>query len=148
MANFIEDGQSIQTFVKGIPAKFDDFYCERRPTLPLDRNKTQFTAGKARDAGNPEEIDAAYNGLIASKLTWWNIRDSKGATVEITPANSARLPPDLWDRLVNVVLGFDLGDLAPNAREEEKTKFAAAIAAEKAGLAPGDAQTEAQRKNS
>jgi hypothetical protein len=147
MPTTIDDGYTTATFIKGIKGHFDDFYCERRPTLTRDRNKASGRAARAERVGDWDEHDAAYNELVAAKLSWWNVRDSKGKPAEITPANVALLTPALWDRLTNVALGFDAGDLSPDATAEEKAAFEVALAKQKAGEAPDQAQAEADTKN-
>lgn len=146
MPCLIDDGQTLQTFIRGIKGQFDDFYCERRPTLPGERNRATNRASRAEKFGDWQEYDAAYNELVAAKLTWWNVQGKQGAAA-ITAENVAKLPPALWDRLTNVALGIDHGDLPPDASEQERAEFQAALAAEKEGRAPGDAQAEAARKN-
>lgn len=147
MTKAIDDGQSIAFFIRGIPHDFEDFYAERRPTLPADRNRTLNRAKRAEKFADWDEHDAAHNDLIAAKLTWWNFRDKDGKTMPIDKASAAKLPPNLWDRLVSVVLGFDWGDLAPDPTPEQKAEFERALAAQKAGQYPGDVAAEADRKN-
>lgn len=147
MTRAIDDGQTIPLLLKGVPHDFDDFYAERRPTLPSDRNRAMKRGERAERLGDWDEYDAAYNELIVSKLVWWNIKGSDGKTLPITKENAAKLPPNLWDRLTNVVLGFGWGDLSPDATAEQKAEFEAAVKALKAGHAPGDAIAEADRKN-
>jgi hypothetical protein len=147
MLRTIDDGQTIAFFIKGIPHDYEDFYGERRPTLPADRNRTMNRAKRAEKFADWDEHDAAYNDLVASKLTWWNVRGRDGQPLPITKANAAALPPNLWDRLTNILLGFDWGDLPPDATPEQKADFDRAMAAQKAGELPGDVVVEAARKN-
>lgn len=148
MPTIIDDGQSLPLFIRGIPGDFDDFYAERRPTLPADRNRTMGRSKRAEKFADWDEHEAAHNDLIVAKLTWWNVKGKDGKAAPITKANAAALPPNLWDRLTNVLLGFDWGDLPPDATPEQKADFERALAAEKAGIPPGDAAAEVARKNS
>lgn len=147
MTKAIDDGQSIPFYIRGIPHDFEDFYAERRPTLPADRNRTLNRAKRAEKFADWDEHDAAHNELIAAKLTWWNFRGADGKTMPIDKTSAAKLPPNLWDRLIAVVLGFDWGDLPPDPTPEQKAEFERALAAQKAGQYPGDGAAEADRKN-
>ncbi|MDE2470457.1 MAG: hypothetical protein KGL35_17355 [Bradyrhizobium sp.] len=147
MPAIIDDGQNIPLFIRGIPGDFDDFYAERRPTLPADRNRTMNRAKRAEKFADWDEHEAAHNELIEKKVVWWNVKDKDGKLLPVTKANAAALPPNLWDQLTNVLLGFGWGDLPPDATPEQKAAFEAAVKAIKDGICPGDAAAEAARKN-
>lgn len=148
MPSIIDDGQTLPVFIRGVPGDFDDFYAERRPTLPADRNKAMNRAKRAEKFADWDEHEAAHNDLIAAKLTWWNVKGKDGKIVSVSKENASALPPNLWDRLTNILLGFDWGDLPPDASDEQKAEFEAAVKAIKDGIPPGDAIAEAARKNS
>ncbi|HEX7379338.1 MAG TPA: hypothetical protein VF278_19605 [Pirellulales bacterium] len=150
MPKLIDDGQTIRTLIRAETVgleKGDDFYCERRPTLPGERNNAVNRAGRGDRYREFDEYNAAYAELVAEKLVWWNVRDAQGKPAEINVASINLLPPALWGRLTDIAMGYDVGDLPTDASDEEKAAFAVAFEAAKCGAIPGDAVTEAARKN-
>ena len=49
--------------------------------------------------------------FVATHLVEWDIRDTAGESVPITAVNCGRLLPRLFNRLLDIVAGYDIGDL-------------------------------------
>lgn len=145
MPAIINDGHSIDFCLKA--ENGDDFYGTRRPTLGFERSAVSARARRASDFEDWKEHAAAYNDLIVKKLVWWNVKGADDSMAPITAENVGLLNPDLWDRLLSVVMGYSWGDLPKHPTAEQKAEFDKALAAQKAGLAPGDVIAEGARKN-
>lgn len=105
----------------------------------------------AQKGANSAQRSAIVREAIASHLTWWDQKDSRGAelprTAEIlhTCDNSF-----LIDRLFNIIQGWELPDEKPNegpTADDKPFDPAAAIASQLEGVAVGDLQTERDEKN-
>ena len=58
-------------------------------------------------------LNAASADFLATKLVRWDVRDARGAEVEIAAAALLRLAPEAFHKLFRVVLGYAPSDVDP-----------------------------------
>lgn len=160
MAVQIDDGHTIDFFLRGVPGLYPDLHGQRRPTLTRERNAAERVAMEKRTT---DENLAVLHKLCISKLVKWDAtadhtvkgakkwgegNKAQGETLPITADSLGILEPRLWDRLSAVVMGFDPGDEPEGATKEQKDELDQMLAAQSQGEITGDALVEASRKNS
>lgn len=99
---FIDDGYTIQGRIRAEEGYHPVLQFEFRPMLQREIVQHAGRIRKIREKPGASETEAAK--LIASRVTWWDLRNSKGAEVQITEENASRLEPHLFSKLYNIIL--------------------------------------------
>lgn len=129
MAGFIEDGYEREAYLapdtpeSGVEKLHDGITFSYRTA---SRNEVIKHDAQCRIALNNEDRDAACSvaaeklacAFMASRITKWDLVDSKGETVPITVDNMARVIPALFSPMYRIVRGTRGSDKKPSETEE------------------------------
>lgn len=111
---FIDDGYSESGFIAEEPGLYPAVTFTFRPMLPTEYG--QFLGRLAND--NEEKARHEMARWISTKLVEWDLRDSRGNTVEITPQNVVRIKEPLLVRLWRIVSCRDASDSPGSKRPD------------------------------
>ena len=143
---YFPDGYTRKGYIKGVDNHYGSVAFEYRPMLPEERDDILH----AVRTSPPGRWGLAMRQALASKVTSWDVTNpmtGKAVPVELDAVK--RLPPDVFDRLFNIVSGSTASDPAPDATEEEATSYVDdLLKAASSGRREGDIRTEADAKNS
>lgn len=144
--HYIDDGQSLPFFIRGVKGIFPDLRGERRPTLTRERNAAERDASLKSTAADKL---AVFFKLAKRKLVAWDATNQKGEALPINDDSLEHLPPALWDKLLDILMGFSAGDLPEDATPAQRDELDDAFAAVERGevVAVGDALVEGGLKN-
>lgn len=142
------DGYTRRAYLKALPPLHGPVRFDFRPAALVERyefvDKQQGQASKAR-AENAAKF-------VAAKLVRWDLKDAAGEAVPRTAVallDPAKVDPNLFLRLLNVVLGVELWDDDPDLEPAQKDEDveAVAAAAKEEGVTPGEHVDGRDRKN-
>lgn len=146
----LDDGYTESAYLARWPAELDKaavYEAVRirfRPATHRER-VAFFEASKNR---TETENDQRTVALIVRHVQEWDVRNRRGQIAPINTDTVRALKPMLFDRLFNIVLGYDCGDIDPEASREklEELDRDAAAAAEE-GKSVSDYRAERDEKN-
>ncbi len=108
--NYLADGYTQPAYLKGVPNLYEDLRFTYRPAVIEERSQilANFSTTK------PDAFDRKVALFLAQKIKSWDIVDPPGQDVEVTAAAILRLPPELFQKLWQVVGGFEACDTDPD----------------------------------
>jgi len=137
-----DDGYTESAYIAAYPSIHGAHRIKYRPMTHSDR----YVMGNALGTKSPGQASE----LIATKLTKhlkdWDVRAADGAKLPITPANAARLKPNLLERFYAIVSGRDGGDPDPTDKPDSDA-MDAELQAILEGRPACEVQEEANVKN-
>src|SRR5262249_52483557 len=90
----IDDGYTIDVFIKGVRGQFPDVRLSYRPVTPPERVQV------FRDTIPEDERFKRIVGALARNVKRWNAKDVRGNVIPCNDQNSfRRLPLALYDRI-------------------------------------------------
>ena len=101
--HLIQDGYTQKAHIAAVPGLYPALDLEFRPALVEERSVLIDFGKTERDK---KKVRAFSYQFLASHIQSWSI-DAK-----VTPENVAKLRPLLYDRIENIVFGYDVGDSA------------------------------------
>ena len=146
-SDYINDGYTEEGFIAAVntPLRLHgELRFTYRPFTVEDRS--QLTYGLRNVA--PHLHNRKYAIEAAKKLVAWSLRDASDKPVEIKPETVYLIHPALFDRLIDILLGYKGSDIDPLWAESKKDEavedqFASALT----GTAIGQLTEEANEKN-
>lgn len=113
MANFINDGYTIDGFISGVPGLTDDFGFKFRPSTAHENQVVQGEWGRADNDG--ERFSAATAKFLLKHLVSWDGKWPDGSPVPLTIENLGKMRGRLRVALVDIVQGIRVPDDRPAA---------------------------------
>lgn len=142
--NYFPDGYTQSSYIAAVPRLHDELRFAYRPVLIEERNEL------AALAQGPSRTSYARHAaaLIAERLIEWNLRDAAADPLEVTATNILRLHPQLFQKLLDVVLGLSPSDIDPTWSEEQTERIVEEreLAAAK-DISVGEVRQEQAEKN-
>jgi hypothetical protein len=116
MLDYISDGYTEAAFLKGEDRIHGPFRFEFRPMLVEERALLYSDAVERLpdDAKLKKRAQA-----VAARIKSWSLEDGNRRPVAPDVGNLLRLKATLFWRVLNVVMGIDVGDLDPEAEDAE-----------------------------
>lgn len=108
--NYLADGYTQPAYLKGVPNLYEDLRFTYRPAVVEERSQIVATFGNAK----PDAFDRKVAQFLAHKIKSWDVVDSQGGEVEISATAILRLPPELFQKVWQVVGGFEACDTDPD----------------------------------
>lgn len=143
-SDYINDGYTEEGFVAAVPGLHGELRFTFRPFTVEER--AQVTNG-LRNV-QPHLHNRKYAIEAAKKITAWSLRDGADKPVEVKADTVYAIRPALFDRLIDILLGYKPSDIDPQWAEAKKDEavedqFQAALA----GTSIGQLAEEANEKN-
>jgi hypothetical protein len=112
--NYLADGYTQPGFLKGVPNLFEDLRFTFRPAVVEERSQilTGYSSSKA------DAFDRKVAQFLAQKIKSWDVVDQYEQDVAVSAAAILRLPPELFQKVWQVVGGFEACDTDPNWPDE------------------------------
>src|SRR5436309_10839864 len=104
--NYLADGYTQPGYLKAVPNLYEDLRFTYRPAVIEERS--QILAGFSTT--KPDAFDRKVAQFLAQKFKTWDVVDPRGQDVEVSAAAILRLPPELFQKLWQVVGGFEACD--------------------------------------
>ena len=109
---FIEDGYTLDGFVKELPGIYGAVRFKYRP-LTVEQRVRLFENWASLPA--LDQISRT-TGALAKQIVQWDMKDAKGRPIACTePRSFRRLSPPLHERLLDIVCGINAPDSDPDA---------------------------------
>jgi hypothetical protein len=140
MSFLISDGYTETAFFAERPRLHGPVTFRFRPFTHPQRYAVQKTISERSGTAQ----SAAVQAVIVRQVTEWTIVDAKGEPLAITPENVARLKPVLIERMFSCVMGYEAGDMGPEASVDLLTLELEAAAE---GISVGEARERRDEKN-
>ena len=115
---FIPDGYTRDAVIPQTP-QYDEIRITYRPMLRAERNRLLFRTLKLRESSDERALKEAEKitvESVAAHLTYWNVVDAAETTVPINAANLARINPNAFEAIYNVVAGYTDAEEAADAK--------------------------------
>lgn len=144
LSNFLDDGYTEKSFIRGVPGLFGDLRFEFRP-MRLDQRAPVLSKWNKLEA---DKQTAAMAQFVARQLVSWQLKTAKGHDVPVSAENLMRLRPALQERLVNIVLGIEPADLDGDATlADQSAQAERELQAILEGVTVGESKAVADAKN-
>lgn len=114
----VDDGYTVPGYLEAVPGLHPALRFEYRPIQVMQRDAVDKSIASKGSAHAHQVV----RSCVASRLTHWNAVDLKGEPLPIEPANVGTLPPLLYDKLFNVLLGYRASDPDPTATKAEQNE--------------------------
>ncbi len=124
MLGFIPDGYTREGYALGVPLLYDPIRFKYRPMLVQERQA--FLEESTRH--KPEENNRRSADLCVGRILSWNLAFPPGfgeGIVPITSDNVMRLQPELFEKLLGIVMGLDGGHADPQWTAAQKKELQA-----------------------
>jgi hypothetical protein len=143
-ADYFHDGYTQSAFVAAVPRLHGALRFTYRPALVEERSQLYDAAGQL----SAHLFDCHVAQLLASKIVDWDLVDARRQPVAASAAAVLRMQPELYVRLIQIVLGIAASDVdptwPPETRERVLDEKAEAAAA---GRTIGEIREENDEKN-
>jgi hypothetical protein len=108
--NYLADGYTQTGFLKGLSNLYEDLRFTYRPAVVEERS--QILSGYSNSKA--DAFDRKVAQFLAQKIKSWDVIDQNGQDVAVSAAAILRLPPELFQKVWQVVGGFEACDTDPN----------------------------------
>lgn len=109
MLHIIPDGYTEEGYIAEVPGLHPALRFAYRPMLNLERDVLQNLAAKE----SPQRINQAFTDAAVSRLQSWGATDQQGDPLAINAKNFSRLRPALFNRVYNIIAGYQPSDPDP-----------------------------------
>lgn len=139
-----DDGYTEPFLVLGVPGLYPRVEGRFRPMLIEQLVDYWRVSEKLKEL----EVRKMVAGYLAAHVKEWDLKDAKGHTVPITPANMLRVKHGLFRRLFAIVSTEEAPDLQPGKPVEDRDEdLDAAIEAAQSGRTIQEVREARQRGN-
>ena len=143
-ANFFHDGYTQAGYVGPAPRLHGALRFSYRPALVEERSQL-FDAARQLSA---HLFDCHLARFLGQKLVDWDLADAQGRPIEPTAEALLRLPPELFVKLGEIILGTSASDVDPDWPAETREQILAeATEATLTGRPIGEVRQEHDEKN-
>lgn len=111
---YIPDGYTTTGFLRGVPGLYPDVSFHYRPLQRLQQQRVMMDLGEGlRGAKAIETLQHVYAELICEQIIDWDIQMNSRELVPLKANEALRLQPQLFERLLEVLMGRVPADIPP-----------------------------------
>lgn len=114
---FIDDGYNKDCLIKAVPGLYPDVRFTFRPATG---SESEIIMGQTRREQNDDRNTTFMAQVIAKHVLEWDIKNAKGAQVEITVPNVRKLHPVVFQKVFSSILGLTPSDDASVQSKESQ----------------------------
>src|SRR5262249_51954232 len=108
-SKYVQDGYTRRGFIAEAPGVHAAVRFTFRPARMQERS----TLSEATMGTSSEARDRIVASFVAERIVTWDLADDDGREIAVRTESMSHLPPELFDALQAVVLGWTAGDLDP-----------------------------------
>jgi len=111
---YIPDGYTTTGFLRGEPGLYPDISFKYRPLQRVAQQRVMYKLGEGlRAAGAIDKLQHVYAELIVEQIIEWDMEMNSRELVPLRPDEVLRIQPQLFERLLEVLMGRSPCDIPP-----------------------------------